>query len=274
MKQINCVLCSQGNFSLQDLINHYIIKHNLEKTNQLLIKYLSDITTPNQTKVESCVVCEEITDNKRQKSKHMLHMHYKLDSEAIENLPIKKTVNYIEELKKNVYTASIYRTEHFYDYQWNKADIVDSFLHTAKLLIDSLRIKEVKPSKRITVNVSYTIVNKDTRSIITRYLPVRSWITPAFRTSSLNEVTMENLSSQIRSKIIQNGESGSHITFSHFKSFQMNVSGVNNEEILSVFGGNDELPKEVGCCLNVLIISGILITAFLIGIIISILTIL
>ena len=159
MKQINCVLCSQGNFSLEDLINHYVSKHKLEKTNQLLIKYLSNLTTPNQTKVDSCVVYEEITDNKRQKSKHMLYTHYKLDSEEIENLPIKKTVNFIEELNKNIYTASIYRTEHFYDYEWNKADVVDSFLDTAKLLIDSLRIKEVKPSKRISVNVSYAIHN-------------------------------------------------------------------------------------------------------------------
>ena len=234
---------------------------------------MTSLTLANKTKVESCIICEEVTDNIRQKSSHMLHTHHKLGSEEINNLPIKKTVKFLENINKHVYTASIYRTEHFYEYDWNNPDTVEAFLETAKILIDSLRVKEIIPSKRISVSVSYSIVNKDTRSTITRYLPVRSWTTAVFRTSSLNEVIMESLSSQIKSKIIQNGESGSHIVFSHFKSFQMTVSDVNDEDVLSIFGGDDELPK-VGFCLNVLILFGIFLATILVFMVIIIISIL
>lgn len=201
----------------------------------------------------------------------MLYIHHKLASEEINNLPIKKTSKFLEDINKHVYVASIYRTEHFYEYEWNSADIVDTFLETAKLLIDSLRAKEIIPSKQITVSVSFTIVNKDTTSRIIRYLPVRSWTTAVFRTSSLNEVIMESLSSQIKSKIIQNGESSSHILFSHFKSFQMTVSDVTDEDVLSIFGG-DELLK-VSFCINILTILAIIIPSIISIIVITILII-
>ena len=273
MEKINCSLCLQSKFSFQNILKHYEYEHKIEKTNELLIKHLKSLTLPNNSKVESCVICEEVTDDIRQKYRHMLYSHHNLCSKQIENLPIKKTVNFIRDINKIVYTASIYRTEHFYEYDWNNPDTADTFLETAKLLIDSLRVTDPNPSKRINVSVSYTIVNKDIRSVITRYLPVRSWTTAVFRTKTLNESIMDSLSGQIKSKIIQNGESGSHIVFSHFKSFQMNVSSVNDEEILAIFGGDDEIPK-VGHCLNALILLGIFVATILFFIIIIIIRIL
>ena len=88
-------------------------------------------------------------------------------------------------------------------------------------------------------------MNKDTRTTILKYLPVRSWSTTAITTYSLNELVMESLASQISSKIIQNGESGSHINFSHFQSFKMNVTSVNDADIFTIFGGNTDDQDDI-----------------------------
>ena len=246
--KISCEICTDNGFNLNSLLDHYNDRHNIGKDNPTLIEYLTTLLRPNKALLSRCLVCEDIFDSVRQKSVHLLRNHSNLFSAEIGNLPVKASVELVGyEINKLLYTVSIYRSEHFYDYDWHNSSIINAFLSTSKLVIDSLRIKEVPPSKNITVTVSYSIVNKDTRSRIIKYLPVRSWSTTAIKTISLNPAVMENLTSQIKAKIIQNGESGSHIAFSHFKSFKMTVSVLDDEDIASIFGGDDEQTEAASC---------------------------
>ena len=96
----------------------------------------------------------------------------------------------------------------------------------------------------INVNVSFNIVNKDISSRVLRYLPIRNWTTSTFRTSNINNETLGNFREQIQSKIIQNGEPGSKIVFSHFVSFRMIATNVADTDIISIFGGNTDAKNE------------------------------
>ena len=96
MEEISCTLCSRGNFTFQNILEHYAKEHKIEESNELLISQLTSLTLPNKTKVESCIICQEVMDNIRQKSRHMLYMHHRLGSEEINNLPIKKTAKFLE----------------------------------------------------------------------------------------------------------------------------------------------------------------------------------
>ena len=238
---VDCELCSDKGFAKEKLIEHYRRKHSVSSTSPLLLNYLTSLVKANRPNVERCLVCETITAGSRAKARHMLQFHNSLYSEQIDSIPVKVEIDIVPEIHKTVYTLSIFKTSNFYDYDWSSAAVVNGFLKSSKLIVDSLRVKEISPSKKISVSVSFTIVNKDTRSTITRYLPVRGWSTTVIKTISLNETVMESLQSQIKSRIIQNGESGSHAVFSHFKSFKMLVSNVKDGDVTAIFGGNDEL---------------------------------
>ena len=224
----------------EDLIKHYKDKHQIPEDNLALLNYISSLTFENYDKVNQCIVCGHITGTQRAKHRHILKRHNRLYAADIKDIPIKIEKDTIETLRKSVYQLSIYRTTHFDDYNWASGDVVEAFLRGCKLIIDSERLKGNKLSNRITVSVSFTIVNKSTKLNTIKYLPIRSWTTTAIKTISLNENVLESLKSQIMSKIIQNGETGSHVTFSHFQSFNMNISTVDDADIYAVFGGNDD----------------------------------
>ena len=269
-KIVDCEICTDKGFELANLIEHYQRRHGVNQSNPLLLNYLTSLLNANQSKVERCVVCETVTSSLRAKAQHMLQLHSSLYTEEIDSIPIKVEVGVVPDIDKIVYTLSIFRSGNFYDYEWGNTGVVDAFLKSGKIIVDSLRIKEVNPSKKINVSVSYSIINKDTRSTITRYLPVRGWSTSVIKTISLNETVMESLKSQIKSKIIQNGESGSHITFSHFKSFKLLVTSVNDGDVTSIFGGDaDKLEVKdfkFKCLLSAFVFSVTLISiSFVLG---------
>ena len=114
-----------------------------------------------------------------------------------------------------------------------------SFLANAKQSIDYIRIKNRKLGK-LNVNVSFNLVNKDTSSRIINFLPVRNWTTTIFKTEYLSADILQYLAEQIRSKVIQNGESGSKITFSHFVSLRMIVTNIEDSDSEGIFGGKTD----------------------------------
>ena len=192
-RSLSCELCMDKGFNLNALLDHYAVKHDIAKTNPILIKYLASLLSPNTARISRCLICEEITDGDRQKSAHELRMHTKLCSDEIDSVPVNRNVDLVgAEVNKLLYTISIYRSDHYYDYDWNSPSMVDAFLSSSKLVIDSLRIKEITPSKKITVIVTFSIVNKDARSRVTKYMPVRSWSTTPLKTLSLNTAVMES----------------------------------------------------------------------------------
>ena len=223
MKKIKCLFCKENIAGFKKLKEHYLNINTVGKDNILLTKYLISIKKPNKKKLEICGICSKILEGSRNKANHLLKNHNKLLSESIKNLPIIPKTDTVKDHK--VYTAKIYRSDHFYEYDWDNSDLIESFLNTAKLSIDSMRVIE-NNSERISVNVNFDIVNKNISKVIPLYLPVRSWSSKTYTSNSIDETTIFSLNQEIRLKVIQNGESSSSVVFSHFTNMEMVVACV------------------------------------------------
>ena len=248
MKKIKCLICSEEVVGFKNLKDHYSNQHNIKEDNTLFIKYLISLKKPSKKHIESCPICGEILESNRNRTKHLLKNHNNLLEESIKNLPIITKHDTVKD--HSVYTAKIYRNDHFYDYDWNNTGLIQSFLDTARISIDSLRI--VENNKRISINVNFGIVNKNINKVIPLYLPVRSWSTKSFISNYIDEITIFALGEEIKLRIIQNGENSSSIIFSHFTYMEMVVTDISAEDVKTIFGGDDSLKKKENKVINLI----------------------
>ena len=111
------------------IYEHFEVEHSINRTNEFLSGYLSSlINHPKDEKVKFCGICGSFNENKRALSKHMLLIHRNLiDNSVIDSLPIILRVDHLKTINKHIFKASIYKSEHFFDYNWNSVDIIDFF---------------------------------------------------------------------------------------------------------------------------------------------------
>ena len=133
---MKCIFCKE-NISKNDIINHYENVHNIDKTNKTLLSYISSLTSVglNINEIKSCEICDEILDNSRQKAKHLLLKHYKLGQSDIDTIPIVSVVDHLDNIDKHIFISSIFRSEHYYEYDWSNIDIIDTFYKQQKYLL-------------------------------------------------------------------------------------------------------------------------------------------
>ena len=154
--KMKCLICKKNlENNATKVFEHYENEHNVDRTNEILLTYISSLTrTINDDNLKVCGICGQIYDNYRILAKHMLLNHRNLLDPDIDSIPIISVSEHLESINKHIFTASIYRSEHYFEYNWSSLDIIDNFLQSAKVSIDSMRIKNKKLGK-INVNVSF-----------------------------------------------------------------------------------------------------------------------
>ena len=241
---VKCIFCKHlkplENFSA--VIRHYLTDHNIDINNVILLQYLLTLKAQPDKIVSSCLICDKIFGSNRHRWRHMLRRHAQVGgSNILRILPVETDQDYIHLIDKNVYTVSIFKDDHGDEYEWDGTDIIDTFLHTAKIALDFMRLQ--KDKKFINISLTFSIVNSVTIGGTVTYLPLKIWSTSAYKTVSINPNILRNLQTEVMDKVLMGGESGSSAKFAYFKSFKISASDANDADVVAIFGGDDSIAK-------------------------------
>ena len=209
---MKCLLCRLSFSDQEELYNHYIQFHKIDKSNWFF-KNLFD--KKNLKILKKCLRCEEFIYDTKAKAEHDFLNHFSEGKEEpFENKPL-----IIKNLQNRITIYSIEYSKHKDNY---------NFFDSEKCVSDFLkncRNKFKKTEQEKTFKCPFTIQNQH-KSAIENAPPTldsRYWTTSAYESVFFNDFIFFSLQSDILNKVIQNGLSGSSWYFYKFLNISLKV---------------------------------------------------
>ena len=204
---MKCLLCSSTFQNQEDLLNHYVSYHNVDKNNCFFQKLFQ---IKNKYLLKQCVRCSEFLTTEKHKSIHNFLNHY----EEGKSVPFEdKPIDIVRFRGLTIDSIDFYD---FYDF-FNSEKCVDDFLRNVKY--------KFKPGGKKWMKCSFTIGNiqnspyKDLRPIINS----RYWTTPPYEGICFNGFIFYGLRQNILGRVVINDMSGSSWHFKRFVSLSLKI---------------------------------------------------
>ena len=204
---MKCLLCSSTFQNQEDLLNHYVSYHNVDRNNWFFQKLFQ---IKNKSLLMQCVRCSEFLTTEKHKSIHNFLKHY----EKGKSVPFEdKPIDIVRFRGLTIDSIDFYD---FYDF-FNSEKCVDDFLRNVKY--------KFKPGGEKWIKCSFTIGNiqnspyKDLRPIINS----RYWTTPPYEGICFNGFIFYGLRQNILGRVVINDMSGSSWHFKRFVSLSLKI---------------------------------------------------
>ena len=188
---MKCLLCSSTFQNQEDLLNHYVSYHNVDKNNCFFQKLFQ---IKNKYLLKQCVSCSEFLTTEKHKSIHNFLNHY----EEGKSVPFEdKPIDIVRFRGLTIDSIEFQKHKDFNDF-FNPVKCVDDFLRNVKY--------KFKPGGKKWIKCSFTIGNiqnspyKDLRPIINS----RYWTTPPYEGICFNDFIFYGLRQNILGRVIIN----------------------------------------------------------------------
>ena len=201
---MKCLLRSSNFENKQELFNHYLIYHNVDKNNWFFKKlFIKD----NKAFLKNCIRCNEFLATKKEKAVHDFLKHYN-DGK---NIPFEeRPLDIIKYPALTIYQIEL-RT--FY----NSEVCVDEFLQNIRYRFHAASKKWFKCS--FTIQNTQNSINTDLHPLInTRY-----WTTETYDSIYFNDFIFYSLKNDILKRVMVNQMSGSSWYFKRFLHLAVKV---------------------------------------------------
>ena len=207
---MKCLLCSSKFENQNDLLNHYVTYHNIDKNNWFFQK---SFQIRDKTVLRQWIRCDEFLTTNKHKAVHNFLKHY----EDGKSIPFeKKPVDVLRLPTLTIYSIEYSKYKDFYNF-YNSEDCLDDFLRNVKFRLKSGCKKWIK--------CSFTIDNIQNASY-QGFRPIlysRYWTTSPHEGNYFNDFIFYGLEQEILSRVIINGMSGSSWNFKRFISLSVKV---------------------------------------------------
>ena len=122
---MKCLLCSSTFQNEEDLLNHYVSYHNVDKNNCFFQKLFQ---SKNKSILKHCVRCNEFLTTDKHKSVHNFLKHY----DEGKDIPFEdKPIEILRFPGLTIYSIVFKKHNNFYDF-FNSEKVVDAFLRNVK----------------------------------------------------------------------------------------------------------------------------------------------
>ena len=198
------LLCSSKFENQNDLLNHYVMYHNIQKLFQIRDK---------TTVWRQCIKCDEFLTTNKHKAVHNFLKHY----EDGKSIPLEeKPVDILRLPALKIYSIQYSKCKDFQNF-YNSEDCVDDFFRNVKYRFKFGGKKWIKSS--------FTIENIQNASYqgLKPILNIRHGITSPYEGNYFNDFIFYGLKLEILSRVIINGMSGSSWHFKRFISLSVKV---------------------------------------------------
>ena len=164
---MKCLLCSSNFENKQELINHYLIYHNVDKNNWFFKKlFIKD----NKAFLKNCIKCNEFLATKKEKAIHDFLKHYN-DGKNI--LFEERSLDIIKYAALTIYQIEFKKHKNLYSF-YNSEKCVDEFLQNVRYRFHATSKKWFKCS--FTIENKQNSINTDLRPLIsTRYCTTETY---------------------------------------------------------------------------------------------------
>ena len=216
---MKCLLCKFKPNNNEQLWEHYINYHNVDKDNKYFEKLFAK---ENDFLVaERCHKCNEFIPTLKYRNAHNFLKHYKEGREIISE---EKPINVVD-IGNSIKKFEIKFSEHseFYDF-YNSEKLVDEFLTNVRRKIKRSNEYFLVKGGFSIEHFQATLDNYNEPLKNTRY-----WSTEPIETKSFNDFVYFNIRESILKRVIKNGMTGSSWRFNRFiyinlKTFSLNES--------------------------------------------------
>ena len=200
---MNCFLCTSHFEKTQDLIDHYLIYHNVDKNNCFFKKlFVKD----NKSFLKKCIRCDEFIMTKKEKAVHDFLKHY----DGGKNIPFEeRPLDVIKYHALLIYQIEFKKHKNFHSF-YNSEKCVDEFLNNVKYRFNSTIKKWFK--------YSFTIANTQNsiRNDLQPLMNTHYWTTETYDSIYFNDFIFYSLKSDILKRVMVNQMSGSSWYFKRF----------------------------------------------------------
>ena len=207
---MKCLLCSLEFNTDEELFDHYVSFHKVDKSNWFFKKLFG---TKNSNVLRKCLRCDRFIYDKKSQSEHNFLNHYNEGYVfPFEDKPIA-----IKNLRDKIKIYNINYENHKDFYIFFSADqCVTDFLQNCKSKI-------VQNNKKKTFKCSFVIQNQQLPSFAGNEpsLNLRYWSTSTYEGIHFNDYIYFNLKGEILNRVIINGQSGSSWFFRKFSSISL-----------------------------------------------------
>ena len=221
--RMKCLLCQYENNQKEELREHYIKYHNVDKNNLFFKKLIEQKS--NTIYGKTCKYCGKFVLNKLN---HDFLKHYEkglsidFDSGNLDSGDLDKPINItnVAGIKK----IEIRFKEHssFYDF-FDSVAVVDSFLAEVKNVIQNYKNDVLLRSGFSIENVQQALDNYSEPLFVTKY-----WTTEPIQTKSFNDFVLFKIREGILKRVINNKLSGSAWNFNKFNYINVKILDVSN----------------------------------------------